>query len=270
MREYYGSLEECREYIEDKNHKAVAWKEHPFSFELKNTTKYTLELRRRGEWCWGKTFAEVKPEESIAIDCKTWWKGRIEVSAKDDPSLTCDFLVGRGVMVERNLVEAIEEGRLYIAPIFHHGIVKIVTCRDCSPNFGVNRKYQPRPFAKPYNTLKVGNHTKHTLILSIGDRVIQRIRSKKTAMVGVPKSCVIYVDTEAEEIAWQREWGSREKKILKVNGCCIEIENGIYHTLHEIIGPALSEPYIRHLYSHGKTEEEDIAIWCNTIDYRID
>ena len=46
MREYYGELSNCLKYIEDKNHKAIPWKEYPFSFEFYNNTNYTLELKR--------------------------------------------------------------------------------------------------------------------------------------------------------------------------------------------------------------------------------
>ena len=45
MREYYGELSNCLEYIEDKNHKAIPWKGYAFSFEFHNSTNYTLELK---------------------------------------------------------------------------------------------------------------------------------------------------------------------------------------------------------------------------------
>ena len=129
MREYYGELNGNFEYIEDKNHKFIPWKDYKFSFELHNSTNYTLMLERK---CY--IFATVEPKETIQIWVDGWGNGKIFVYAKEDQNLKCNFEIERGCMIKRNLVEHMEYNKLYIAPIFKKGIITIVTCEDCSPN----------------------------------------------------------------------------------------------------------------------------------------
>lgn len=111
MREYYGELSDCLDYIEDKNHKAIPWKNYAFSFELHNSTNYTLILKR-GHY----SFATVEPKEKIQIQVDEWGDGEIFVCTKEDQSLKCSFDVERGCMIKRNLVKHME-GKVYIAPI---------------------------------------------------------------------------------------------------------------------------------------------------------
>ena len=86
MREYYGELSDCLKYIEDKNHKAIPWKDYEFSFEFHNSTNYTLVLERRYY-----SFATVRPKEKIQIHVAEWGNGEIFVYAKENRSLQCNF-----------------------------------------------------------------------------------------------------------------------------------------------------------------------------------
>lgn len=271
MREYYGDPSNCRKYVEDKNHKAIAWKDHPFSFELRNGTKYTLELKRNSY----STFATVEPAGTIKIQCDKWGAGRIKVYAKENSTLKCSFFVEYGCMIERNLVETIEKGNMYIAPVFEHGMVTIVECDNCGPNLGVKPKHDVCKLKNPAKMIKFINHTSYDLIISTEGQVIQRIEGFEStsskcnfAYVGVPLYGILYIDTEVQEVAWRDDLNIRESRILRVNGCCMRIENGKYYDSCSITGPEPSEPYIRHLYVSSRNRE--IKIWCNTVDFRLD
>ena len=276
IREYYGELGNCLEYIEDKNHKAIPWKNYAFSFELRNSTNYILELKRGRFY---HSFATVKPKEKIQIQVDKWGNGEIFVSAKEDSSLKCNFDIERGCMIKRNLVEHMKS-KVYIAPIFKNGIITIVTCENCGPNFGIKPQYKIKPLKKPAKKIKVCNFTPYDIIISAKNTVIQMIeannqRNEKipSKFIGIPLNGTIYIDTVFDEIAWKDEYKVYGDAILKVNGCCIKIDDGKCEEYVSVMGPALSEPYIRHLYvSFVKTleYEGDINIWCNTIDYRID
>ena len=276
MREYYGELSNCLEYIEDKNHKAIPWKDYAFSFEIHNSTKYTLELKR-GKFY--NSFAILRPKEKLQIQIDKFENGEIFVSAKEHLNLECNFEVERGCMIKRNLVEHME-GKVYIAPVFKNGVITIVTCDDCGPDLGAKHKQQIIPLEKPAKIVKVCNFTNYDLSISTENKVVQIIRVNKkkdkkctSKFVGIPLNGVLYIDTLFEEIAWKDSHKIYEDAILRVNGCCIKINNGNYCEYTSIIGPALSEPYIRHLYpSFGKDleYEGDINIRCNTIDYRLD
>lgn len=276
MREYYGELSNCLEYIEDKNHKAIPWKDYAFSFEFHNSTNYTLELKRGRFY---HSFATVEPKEKIQIQVDKWGDGELFVSAKEDIGLKCNFVIERGCMIKRNLVEHMK-GKVYIAPIFKNGIITIVTCDNCGPDFGAKPKYKISPLEKPAKMIKVCNFTSYDIIISTEKTVIQRIEANKkrnekclSKFVGIPLNGIIYIDTVSEEIAWKDDYNVYEDAILRVNGCCIKINNGSCSECVSVIGPELSEPYIRHLYaSFGKNfkYEGDINIWCNTIDYRLD
>ena len=138
MREYYGELSNCFEYIEDKNHKAIPWKDYEFSFKFHNNTKYILELKR-GKSC--HSFAAVKPKEKIEIQVNKWGDGEIFVQAKEATDLKCNFEIERGCMIKRNLVKHVKD-KVYIAPIFKSGIVTIVTCDNCGPDLGEKKQYK--------------------------------------------------------------------------------------------------------------------------------
>lgn len=273
MREYYGELSNCLEYVEDKNHKAIPWKDYAFSFEFQNSTNYTLELKR------GYSFETVGPKEKIQIQVNKWGDGEIFVSAKEDSSLECNFDIERGCMIKRNLVEHME-GKVYIAPIFKNGVITIVTCENCGPNLGTKPEYKIIPLEKPAKRIKVCNFTPYDLIISTENTVVQRIEANKkrnekcpSKFIGIPLNGIIYIDTVFEEIVWKDRYKVYEDAILRVNGCCIRIDDGKCSEYVSVIGPALSEPYIRHLYaSFNKMFEYkgDINIWCNTIDYRLD
>ena len=268
MREYYGELSNCLEYIEDKNHKAIPWKGYTFSFEFHNSTNYTLELKR-----WNHSFATVRPKEKIQIEVEKWGDGEIFVCAKEDIRLKCNFDIERGCMLKRNLVEHIE-GKVYIAPIFKNGIITIVTCDNCGPDFGVKPKYKISPIEKPAKMIRICNFTPYDIIISTKNTVLQRIEANKkrnekcsSKFVGIP------LNTVSKEIVYKDKYNIYEDAILRVNGCCIKINNGTCIKCVSIIGPALSEPYIRHLYAgFGKIlpYEGEVNIRCNTIDYRID
>ncbi len=274
MREYYGELSNCLKYIEDKNHKAIPWKDYAFSFEFKNSTNYTLVLKRG---YYG--FATVGPKEKIQIQVDKWGSGEIFVSAKEDSSLECNFDIERGCMIRRNLVKHME-GKVYIAPIFKNGVITIVTCENCGPNLGVKPQYKISPLEKPTKTVKVCNFTPYDLIISTENTVVQRIEANKkrnekypSKFIGIPLNGIIYIDTVFEEIAWKDRYKVYEGAILRVNGCCIKIDNGSCFEYVSVIGPALSEPYIRHLYVNFRKNfeyEGDINIYCNTIDYRLE
>lgn len=275
MREYYGELSNCLEYIEDKNHKAIPWKDYAFSFEFHNGTNYTLELKRGPYY----SFATVGPKEKIQIQVDKWGDGEIFVSAKEDSSLECNFDIERGCMIKRNLVEHME-GKVYIAPIFKNGVITIVTCEDCGPNLGTKHEYKIIPLEKPAKRIKICNFTPYDIIISTENTVIQRIEANKkrnekcsSKFIGIPLNGIIYIDTVFEEIVWKDRYKIYEDAILRVNGCCIKIDDGKCSDYVSVIGPALSEPYIRHLYVDFKKMfeyEGDINIWCNTIDYRLD
>lgn len=275
MREYYGELSNCLKYIEDKNHKAIPWKEYSFSFEFHNSTNYILELKR---WnFYNHSFATVRPKEKIQVQVNKWGDGEIFISAKEDISLKCNFDIERGCMIKRNLVEHMK-GKVYIAPIFKNGIITIVTCNNCGPDFGVKPEYKIRPLEKPAKMIKVCNFTSYDIIISTENTVIQRIEANSnekcpSKFVGIPLNGIIYIDTVSEEIVWKDNYNVYEDAIVRVNGCCIKINNGSCLECVSVIGPALSEPYIRHLYASFRKilkYEGDINIRCNTIDYRID
>lgn len=274
MREYYGELNGNFEYIEDKNHKFIPWKDYKFSFELHNSTNYTLVLERKYY-----IFATVGPKETIQIQVDGWGDGEIFVYAKEDQNLKCNFDIECGCMIKRNLVEYMEY-KLYIAPIFRNSIITIVTCEDCSPNFETKSEYNIIPLEKPGKMIKFCNYTPYDLIISTENTVVQIIESNKernekcsSNFVGIPLNGIIYIDTLFEEIVWKDSRSVYEDAILRVNGCYIKINNGTCSEYVTVIGPALSEPYIRHLYaSFGKSLvcEGDINIWCNKIDYRLE
>jgi len=100
MREYYGELSNCLEYIEDKKHKAIPWKDYEFSFKFHNSTNYTLELKRKGKHY---SFAIVEPKEELQIQVDKWGDGEIFVYAKEDMKLKCNFDIERGCMIKRNI-----------------------------------------------------------------------------------------------------------------------------------------------------------------------
>ena len=170
--------------------------------------------------------------------------------------------------------------KVYIAPVFKNGIITIVTCDNCGPNFGKEVKYKISPLEKPAKMIKVCNFTSYDIIISMENAVIQRIESNNkrnekchSKFVGIPLNGIIYIDTVSEEITWKDDYGVREAAILRVNGCCIKINNGSCSECISVIGPELSEPYIRHLYASFRRNlkyEGDVNIRCNTIDYRID
>lgn len=276
MREYYGELSSCLEYSKDKNHKAIPWKGYTFSFELRNRTNYTLEIKKGNIY---NSFATVGPRGKIKIQIDKYDNGEIFVSAKEDLSLECNFEMERGCMIKRNLVEHVKD-KVYIAPIFKNGIITIVTCEDCGPNLGAKPEYEIKPLEHPARMLKICNYTYYDLIISTQNRVIQKIEAMKekdvkptSKYVGIPSNAVLYIDTVSEEIAWKDRYNIYEDAILRVNGCCLKLVGDCYDKMVSVVGPALLEPYIRHLYvSLGKTLKYDgnINIWCNTIDYRLD
>ena len=266
MREYYGELSNCSEYVEDKNHKAVPWKDYAFSFEFCNGPEHVLELRRKGR------LMSVEPGKKVEVRVKDWDDGEIFVCAKDNSELNCSFCVERGCMVKRNLVKH-EMDRVYIAPIFKDGIVTVVTCDDCGPNFSTSCEYEIKPLDGPVRMVSVYNFAHYDVILSVEGRVIQRINSNEKKLVGIPLSGVLYVDTVLEEVAWKDRYNVYEEAILRVNGCCIKIGDDGKMECVSVMGPALAEPYIRHLYANFEKvleDEGDINIWCNTIDFRLD
>lgn len=267
MRTYYGSIDECNSYIPDKNHKAVPWKEHPFSFELKNKTSHVLIVQRTFPRL--ECISKLNPNESISITCEDWNYGRIMVKSSMDSSLCCNFEIEEGLMIERNLVEVVEENKIYIAPIFDNGMVRIIECKDPTPNFGNNQQLEVIPLEQPYTTINIENHTDYDIMVSVSNQsnqIIQTVGSKQNSQIGIPEYGVLYIDTVKEEVPWHCNYSSK-KKVLKVNGCCLQICDGKVFDVHYIPGPLYHEPYIRFLYSHVA---EDINIWCNTIDYRLD
>ena len=271
MREYYGELESCLKYIENKSHKAIPWKDYQFSFEFQNSTKYTLELKRKKNY---NSFATVRPKETIRIQIDRYGEGEIFVSTKENAELECDFEVECGCMIKRNSVEP-ERGKVYIAPVFKNGIITIVTCSNCGPDLGVKPQYKVVQLKKIGKFIKVCNFTPYDIIISTEKKVIQMVEARKdekctSKIIGIPLNCTLYVDTASEEFAWKDKYGIFEDAILRVNGCCIRINNGSYHGCITIIGPVLEEPYIHHLYAGFDQSSEELEIWCNTIDYRID
>lgn len=280
MREYYGELSDCLKYIEDKNHKAIPWKDYEFSFEFHNSTNYTLVLKRRTS-DYSRSITTVRPKEKIQIHVEKSGNGRVFVYAKENTSLRCTFEVEQGCMIERSLEEH-NESKVCIAPVFKNGIVTIVECEDGGPNFGKKPKYKITPLKKPAKTIKVCNFSSYDIIISTENTVIQRIRGWKnrnekctSEFIGIPLFGVIYIDTVFEEISWKSEYAAvyEDAIILRVNGCCIKVKNGICYEDVTITGPILAEPYIRHLYVSLKKNfeyEGDINVYCNTIDYRLE
>lgn len=266
MRTYYGSIDECNSFIQDKNHKAVAWKEYPFSFDLKNETGYVLIVQRL--FPRQECISELNPNESISIICKGCWYGTIMVESSTDSSLCCNFIIEEGLMIERNLVEVVEENKIYIAPIFNDGMVRIIECNDPTPNFGKDQQLEVVPLEQPYKTVNIENNTDYDIMVSVFDQIIQIVGSRQSSEVGIPEYGVLYIDTVKEEVPWHCKYNSRRNKVLKVNGCCIEVRGGKANEVHYIRGPEYLEPYIRFLYSHA--DDDDIRVWCDTIDQRLD
>ena len=267
MREYYGSLRQCNEYINDENHKAIAWKEHPFSFKLENSTNYTLVAERKG------TAKTIKAGDTTEVLCNEWWDGEMQVSIKEKPNIKCDFIVERGCMIERGVTKRSQKAEENIAPVFKDGKVVIVTCKYCGPNLGVIPKYNIERLKSVANEVIFENCTSYDIIISCWGKVIQKIPKRKKDKIsrvrtGIPNYGTLYIDTEMEEIFYQSKYNKEEKKILRVNGCCMEIEYGEYKNYHSIIGPE-GEPYVRHL-GVFKQSDKVFSIWCNTIDYRLD
>lgn len=280
MRTYYGELSDCLKYIEDKNHKAIPLKDDEFSFEFHNSTNYTLVLKRRTS-DYSRSITTVRPKEKIQIHVEKWGNGGIFVYAKENNSLQCMFRIEQGCMIERSLEEP-NESKVCIVPVFKNGIVTIVECEDGGPNFGKKPKYKITPLKEPAKTIKVCNYSPYDIIISTENTVIQRIRgwnrSKKcpSGFIGIPLSGVIYIDTVFEEIAWKSEYATvyEDARILRVNGCCIKVKNGIFYEDVTITGPGLAEPYIRHLDVNFKKiwmkDSSDINVYCDTIDYSLE
>ena len=158
-------------------------------------------------------------------------------------------------------------------------MITIVTCNNCGPDLGAKKQYKISPLEKPAKMIRVCNFTSYDIIISIENTVVQKIEAKKegekcaSKFVGIPTNGVVYIDTVSEEIAWKDNYNIRENAILRVNGCCIKIDDEECSECISVIGPGLSEPYIRHLYASFRKNleyEGDINIYCNTIDYRLD
>lgn len=270
MREYYG---EAMNYVKDRRHNVIPW-ERVFSFELYNATEYTLKVRKRERGSFD-SFTTVKSQEIIRIQINTC--GYIFVSTVEEESLECDFTMGWGTMLARNLVEHLEE-KIYIVPVFKNGIVTVVACDNCGVDLGAKPKCKVAPLKNPTKIVKAYNFTPYDIAISYKNKVLQKLRGRKEnerctlGFLGVPMNGILYVDTLFEEIVWTDEYKCPKGTILRVNGCCIEISKGQYVTKGTVIGPAPIEPYIRHLYAgfHKEDEDKGIEIWCNTIDFRID
>ena len=176
-RKVYGNLEDCNGYIQDKNHKAIVWKMHPFCFILENKTQYMLEVRRKN----GEFLGMIFPKRKKEILCKKWWDGEIKVIAKDIPQLNCQFCVESGVMVERSWTEKEENIQEYLVPIFKSGKVEIITCDNPEANFGKKTRYKEEPLLEGNLTMKVKikNKAPYDVVLSMGDRILCEIKSKE-------------------------------------------------------------------------------------------
>ena len=270
MRKYYGSIEECTAYLIDSNHKVHEWKKFPITFVVENTTEFAVEVRHKPEWVMKPTV--LNPNEKVTLTCNCWGDGTITVIKADDKSVGCYFSISMGGMIERNYDENCDSDKLHIAPVFDGKTVKIITCENCGPNFGIEPKYDIVSVSKPVNTIKVRNSTKYDIVIWVDQKVVAKIESKETTEIGIPNWAVLYVDTAEEEILWVSSNDPEYKKILRVNGFCMSVENGRIVNQHCIRGPELSEPYIRYLYKTEKADETDpdITIWCDTIDDRLD
>lgn len=266
-RKVYGNLEDCNGYIQDKNHKAIVWKTHPFCFILENKTQYMLEVRRKN----GEFLGMIFPKRKKEILCKKWWDGEIKVIAKDIPQLNCQFCVESGVMVERSWTEKEENIQEYLVPIFKSGKVEIITCDNPEANFGKKTRYKEEPLLEGNLTMKVKikNKAPYDVVLSMGDRILCEIKSKEEKVVLLPRNGVLYIDTELEEVEYVSN-NLKEKKILRVNGCCIEIIDGKVFKNHSVQGVLPSEPYIRFLYACSESSLKEMDIYCWTIDWQLD
>lgn len=263
MRIYYGDLEHCQDYIEDENHKVVAWEKGPISHKITNNTQFVLKLRITS---WGVSYETLKPQESITIYGDKCSFHRIKVIAQDKEKIECTFLMEMGHMLGRYYCETKRD--YYIVPIFKSGNIEIVTCKNCGVDLGVVPKYTIIPVKSPKNILKVGNFTKYNLIISMHGQVIQRIESAQISEVGVPSLTNLYIDTETEEVLWQRIWDDSGKKcISRVNGCCVQIANGHFFRSKNIFGPTFTGPFLKFLYASNysynrRDENVDINILC--------
>lgn len=277
MREYYGDLENCYKYIEDKNHKAIPWKNSVFSFEFKNDTEYTLKLSIRGISMKGigsdYSSMIVGPKENTQIQIRI--SGDISVLTEENEELKCNFTVEYGCMVARNVAEY-RKGKTYIVPVFKNGIVTIVTSDDCRPNLGAKSKYKVVKLKRPAKKVKVCNFTPYDIIVSTKNstknKVIQKIRGRKndekctSKFIGIPSEGILYIDTLFEEILWKDQYKVYGDSILRVNGCCIKIHNASYFNQATVIGPGSYTPYIRHLYACFDENSKCIKLKCNTLD----
>ena len=271
MRKYYGCIEDCTQYKNDSNHQAVVWKEFPFDFVVENTAEFAVEVRQKP--AWEKLPTVLNPGEKVTITCNKWGDGTVAVIKCDDDAVGCFFSISQGGMIERSYDEECDSDKLHIAPVFDGSVVKIVTCKNCGPNLGIVPEYNIVPIDNPARVITVKNSTLYDIILWVEDQIVAKIKSKETAEVGVYNSCLIRVDTAEEEILWESNCINKYRKILRVNGCCIEFINGQVNGQRFILGPEESEPYVRFLYETSSKLEEndpDVTIWCNTIDYRLD
>ena len=271
MRKYYGSIEDCKQYKNDSNHQAVVWKEFPFDFVVENTTEFPVEVHQKPSWL--KKPAILNPGEKVTITSNNWGDGTVAVIKCDDDNVGCFFSISQGGMIERSYDQECDSDKLHIAPVFDDSVVKIVTCKNCGPNLGIVTAYNIVPIENPAKSITVRNGTLYDIILWVEDQIVAKIKSKETAEVGIYNSCLLRVDTAEEEILWESDGINKYKKILRVNGCCIEIINGKVESQHFIVGPEESEPYVRFLYETSSKLDEndpDLTIWCNTIDYRLD
>ena len=272
MREYYGELSNCLEYVRDKNHKAIPWKDTAFSFELYNSTEYILELKKGSS-----VIATVKPKKKNQILVEEIYGQNFFVSAKEDIKLSCSFEMQEGCMVKRNLEENMT-AKVFIAPVFKNGIVTIVKCNNCGPDLGKEPKYIIKSLKEPTIMVKICNFTNYDIIVSAQGTVLQKIEAKgnnryTSKFVNIPLYGIVYFDTVYEEMIWKDWHTSYGDSIMRVNGCCIKVANGYCNESITIVGPGSTEPYIHHLYascSERLKYEKEIEIWCNTIDYRID
>lgn len=273
-RELYGQLEDCKDYVEDKNHKTFAWMEYPFSLIFENKTNYHLKIWKKRKI--GVSEIKLDSKQTVEIIFNDWNEENLKVEAIDVP-LCCYFKIQSGIMIEREWIEKKKEIKEYLVPIFHMGKIELIISENPEPNLGKVPQYTIKPLKlKKFDTMEVlvKNCTEYDLLFLMGDNVLAKSKSGEEKKIILPRNRTVYIDTELEEIVYEPYFSNdfEKRKVLRVNGCCLEFEYARVAKQHNMYGPILEEPYIRFLYVDCKEEKKltEMKIRCWTIDCRLE
>lgn len=154
----------------------------------------------------------------------------------------------------------------------------MIVFENPEPNLGNVPQYTITPLkVEDFDTMRVlvKNCLSHDVLFSITENILTECKSGEEKEIVLPRNGIVYIDTKLEEIVYENPYSSNDlekRKILRVNGCCFEIQYGKVVRQHTICGPVLEEPYIRYLYVDCEKEKEitKLKVRCWTVDWRLE